>query len=80
MHSLLSDNCYDCCFCYQSDLDDDAMFAQDKMFEGLFNRKKKLKEMQLERVHLKLRSMDLVNEIVKGDRCGDFVVVSCLFY
>jgi hypothetical protein len=70
----------------ESDLSDSEMFKIDaglavimRQLQEKRNAKKAKKERNKEAVSLRLRALDLLEVIVHGDRCGDFILVRGLF-
>ena len=61
-------------------MDDEAMFKFDEQLAAAFRSmkrptKKEKKEKRKEVASFRLRALDLLEVVVKGDRCGDFVTV-----
>ena len=68
----------------QEDLSDSEMFKLDEQLAAVFRSmkrptKKEKKEKRREVGNFRLRALDLLEVIVKGERCGDFAIVSGRF-
>ena len=65
-------------------MSDEEMFKFDEQLAAAFRSlkrptKKEKNEKRKEVASFRLRALDLLEVVVKGDRCGDFAIVSQIF-